>query len=848
LGAIALILIIVLPAVLLTRSTAFVPPPSSPGRLLIMVDNNTTRPRARSYNGNAWEAYPDEDYGSVTVICDSGNSCKVTTPGSYSIVELPVPQELLAPSANALAARLFLQGTFGASLSDLQSFVANFNGNATSWVLAQQALPPTSHRAYLRKRVNLRQQFPTCMPICPTSMGSATQPCEVGSRWNKFVFTGNDMPGYGAFRTSVTVNSDTTAFTFVINGIPRGQASSFLGNPWPGTGGNLTFPVTLVVCTVQERVGGVVQLSFVNGTCPPSSTNAFKLLNPAITFDTPDNTLVIPLALNQATFTPVVGRTDSMILKTLGITCAITPVYFGYNNTFWQFDPRLKLQSNTLESPATGGTITATTGCPSPAKDFANDPTCVRSPSCTYYESCGSDNEVNNDPTLGARFLFSLNNATSGYGNQLEWQYPTSTTKTGVWLNVAYTAPDQLRQRVAWALAQILTMSASGLNFDPPVSEPYAHFYDIFVRNAFGNYRDILREVSYSPSMSQYLTYISNQAFAFGGSYPDENYAREIMQLFAIGLWKLNDDSTQVLDSDGNPMATYTNDDILTFARVWTGFQFQASRSNIESPFGKGDTNNLDYLKLNPQLRDNYPKAQLDSGYLGDRYPLCDSLPAQHWLKPGAEYVFTGPASVEGPYVDAQSLVDVGNRGRLTPSAATSQLFKALCAPDQSGRCTFPSRVKLSAPLACDGDECNAGRVIAVRIFDPVSGLASYYNYRSVPCVRLPFFNLGRRLKSGSQAQCANPIAAISMPMCCDPTKPTTVVSNYTSECLFANEATNYDTAVARCTSAGRQLCNLNMTQSASWGRTCAPNYYVWTTGTCVLQVQVYVGGQVGCL
>jgi hypothetical protein len=86
------------------------------------------------------------------------------------------------------------------------------------------------------------------------------------------------------------------------------------------------------------------------------------------------------------------------------------------------------------------------------------------------------------------------------------------------------------------------------------------------------------------------------------------------------------------------------------------------------------------------------------------------------------------------------------------------------------------------------------------------------------------------------------------MPMCCDPTKPTTVVSNYTSECLFANEATNYDTAVARCTSAGRQLCNLNMTQSASWGRTCAPNYYVWTTGTCVLQVQVYVGGQVGCL
>jgi hypothetical protein len=858
LGAILLAVAVAVPVVLLTRSSqsasssSYVPPLSSAGRLLVLVDSSTTRDDgssrivARSYDGNPWEAYPDQDYPPVNVSCDSSNTCTVTTPGSYSVTELPVPPELLAPAADSLAARLFIQGTFGASRSDLQDFAATYGGDPTAWVLAQQAMPYTSHRAYLRKRINLRQQFPTCMPICPTSMGLATQPCEVGSRWNNYLFTSNDLPGYPPQTSSVVVTSDATAFSLTINGALRGQVSSFLGNVWGGNStGNITFPATLVICKVEERVGGNVQLSFLNGSCPTATNNPFKMLNPAITFDVPDPTMVQPLAPNEATFVPVVGTADSVILQSLTISCGITPAFVSYNGKYWQFDPQLKLLSNTLQSPTTGGTVTATVGCPSPAKDFSNGPTCVRAPSCSYFESCGSANEVANDPTLGTRFLFSLNNATSGYGGQLQWQYPTSVTKSLVWLNAVYSAPDKLRQRVAWALAQIVTLSATGLNFDPPVSEPYAQYFDIFVRNAFGNYRDILREVTYSPSMAQYLTYYQNQAFAVAGSYPDENYAREIMQLFAIGLWKLNNDGTQVLDNSGAPIATYTNDDILTFARLWTGFLNQASRSNIESPFGKGDGNYVDYMAMNPAWRDNFPKAQLDEGYLGDRYPLCDQLPPQHWLKPGAQYIFTGNSSVEGPYVDAQSPVDVGKRGRLTPSSAASSLFRTLCAADGTGRCTYPSQVKLTQALTCDGEECNAGRVIAVRMIDPLTGVSSYYTYQSVPCVRLPFVDQGRVLKSGSQAQCANPASAISMPMCCSVTRPTSVLSNYTSECLVANEATNYATAVARCTALGQQVCTQNLTTGANWGRTCAPNYYVWTTGTCALQVQVYIGGQV---
>jgi uncharacterized protein (DUF1800 family) len=139
-----------------------------------------------------------------------------------------------------------------------------------------------------------------------------------------------------------------------------------------------------------------------------------------------------------------------------------------------------------------------------------------------------------------------------------------------VWMNAILRAPDQLRQRFSWALSQILTISATGLAVDAPYVELYANYYDIFVRNAFGNFRQVLREVSFSPAMGAYLTYTNNAAFHVASNYPDENYARELMQLFSIGLYKLNLDGSYVLASDGTPAPTYSIKDIVTFARIWT--------------------------------------------------------------------------------------------------------------------------------------------------------------------------------------------------------------------------------------------------------------------------------------
>jgi len=138
----------------------------------------------------------------------------------------------------------------------------------------------------------------------------------------------------------------------------------------------------------------------------------------------------------------------------------------------------------------------------------------------------------------------------------------------------AIAGQDQLRQRVAFALSQILVASRRDPNLsDRPAA--MADFYDIFIRHAFGNYRDVLQEVSLHPVMGRYLSHIGNQkARPEINQFPDENYARELMQLFTIGLWELNPDGSRKLDNTGKIIPTYDNGDITEMARIFTGFWF----------------------------------------------------------------------------------------------------------------------------------------------------------------------------------------------------------------------------------------------------------------------------------
>ena len=133
----------------------------------------------------------------------------------------------------------------------------------------------------------------------------------------------------------------------------------------------------------------------------------------------------------------------------------------------------------------------------------------------------------------------------------------------------ALAGSDQLRQRVAFALSQIFV--TSGLD----IHEAYgmATYQQIFIDNAFGNFEDLLRKVTVSSAMGDYLNMVNNDKPVVGVN-PNENYARELLQLFSIGLWKLNVDGTQVLDAGAAPIPTYDQNTVEGFAHVFTGWTY----------------------------------------------------------------------------------------------------------------------------------------------------------------------------------------------------------------------------------------------------------------------------------
>lgn len=133
--------------------------------------------------------------------------------------------------------------------------------------------------------------------------------------------------------------------------------------------------------------------------------------------------------------------------------------------------------------------------------------------------------------------------------------------------------PDLLRQRVAFALSEIVVAGDRPEAFAGQ-QRGFANFYDLMIKHAFGNYRDLLYDVATHPVMGTFLSHLNNQkANPAANTYPDENFAREIMQLFSIGLWQLNQDGSRVLVA-GQPVPTYSNADITEMARVFTGMTF----------------------------------------------------------------------------------------------------------------------------------------------------------------------------------------------------------------------------------------------------------------------------------
>lgn len=133
---------------------------------------------------------------------------------------------------------------------------------------------------------------------------------------------------------------------------------------------------------------------------------------------------------------------------------------------------------------------------------------------------------------------------------------------------------NELRKRMAFALSQILVVSIKGVSFEHS-GFAMGYYWDLLNKHAFGNYRDLLEDITLSPAMGHFLSTRGNRNGILAAERdPDENYARELLQLFSIGLVELNIDGSAKKDANGNEIETYTNDDITELAHVFTGWEF----------------------------------------------------------------------------------------------------------------------------------------------------------------------------------------------------------------------------------------------------------------------------------
>ena len=223
------------------------------------------------------------------------------------------------------------------------------------------------------------------------------------------------------------------------------------------------------------------------------------------------------------------------------------------------------------------------------------------------------NNQFNTTPTyhlplvkdLGIKMCANLND--DGTTDVDSWEYMFA--RHHVWWDTATNADDQLRQRVALALSEILVVSDSeglGLN---DLQLAVTSYYDVLVKHAFGNYRDLLKDVALHPAMGDFLSMTRNQkANEEGTIRPDENFARENLQLFTIGVHELNLDGTKKRDGNNNYIPTYDQKTIEEFAKVFTGWSY----SDKTWKQWAGQANRLDPLIAFEEYHDTSSKTLLN--------------------------------------------------------------------------------------------------------------------------------------------------------------------------------------------------------------------------------------------
>ena len=310
----------------------------------------------------------------------------------------------------------------------------------------------------------------------------------------------------------------------------------------------------------------------------------------------------------------------------------------------------LSTLSATVSLAACGGGSGSPAPIPTPNPPSAN-PTAAEAARFLFQaQFSASDEEIASVQSLGyAPWLdqqLAASSSTSGWDWLMSKNYNATTFLNAVapadymdW-NQLITSPDAVRRRVAIALSEILVVSSSNMAI-PARSQAMAAYWDTLCTHAFGNYRKLLDAITLNPAMGVYLNSKGNQKEdATTGRLPDENYAREVMQLFTIGLYELNPDGSNRLDAKGLPIDTYDQSTITNMARVYTGWDFD--------PTGATATNLLQVQQ--PMRLTASRHSTLAASFLGTTVPAnTDGVTA---LKQALDALFNH-ANV-GPFIGRQ--------------------------------------------------------------------------------------------------------------------------------------------------------------------------------------------------
>src|SRR6478672_3654345 len=244
------------------------------------------------------------------------------------------------------------------------------------------------------------------------------------------------------------------------------------------------------------------------------------------------------------------------------------------------------------------------------------------------------------------------------------------------WLWQAATGRDQLRMRVAFALSEIFVVSDRDVADSNATIYRIADYQDTLARGAFGSYRTLLENVTLHPAMGYFLSHVGNRkADPARNITPDENYGREVMQLFSIGLVERNRDFSPVLDASAQTTPTYDEKVVSAMARVFTGWTYAGQ---TDAQYGRGNNTSFAPMECHPTFHDDQPK-QIFSGIVVSEGNNCtaslrkalDALAAHQNVAPFISrqliqrLVTSNPSPAYVQRVSAEWTASGGNLGRV---------------------------------------------------------------------------------------------------------------------------------------------------------------------------------------